>query len=71
MTRWGRRWGRACPERSRRVKEAGLIPEEQVRLCVIGDGAKWIWKQAKETFPSAVQILDRYHLSEHLHKSLP
>lgn len=50
------------------VKEAGLIPEEQVRLCVIGDGAKWIWNQAKELFPSAVQILDYYHLSERLHK---
>lgn len=50
------------------VKEAGLIPQEQVRLCVIGDGAKWIWKQVKELFPSAVQILDYYHLSERLHK---
>jgi hypothetical protein len=26
------------------VKDAGLIPEETVRLCVIGDGAEWIWK---------------------------
>ena len=50
------------------VKEAGLIPEEKVRLCVIGDGAKWIWNQVKELFPTAVQILDYYHLSEHLYK---
>lgn len=50
------------------VKEAGLIPEAQVHLCVIGDGAKWIWNQAKELFPSAVQILDYYHLSERLHR---
>jgi hypothetical protein len=55
-------------EALRQVKEAGLIPEEQVRLCVIGDGAKWIWKQAKEMFPSAAQVLDYYHLSERLHK---
>ena len=55
-------------EALRQVKEAGLIPEGQVRLCVIGDGAKWIWNQAKELFPSAVQILDYYHLSERLHK---
>lgn len=55
-------------EALRQVKEAGLIPEEQVRLCVIGDGAKWIWNQAKELFPTAVQVLDYYHLSEHLHK---
>jgi Uncharacterised protein family (UPF0236) len=39
-----------------------------VRLCVVGDGAQWIWNQAKELFPSAVQILDYYHLSERLHK---
>lgn len=50
------------------VKEAGLIPEEQVRLCVVADGAKWIWKQVKGLFPSAVEILDYYHCSEHLHK---
>jgi hypothetical protein len=55
-------------EALRQVQEAGLIPEEQVRLCVIGDGAKWIWKQTKELFPKAAQILDYYHLSERLHK---
>lgn len=42
----------------RQVKEAGLIPEDQVRLCVIGDGAKWIWNQVKTLFPTAVQSLD-------------
>jgi len=52
----------------RQVKEAGLIPQEKVRLCVIADGAKWIWKHVKALFPSAVQILDYYHCSEHLHK---
>ncbi len=51
-----------------RVKEAGLIPEDQVRLCVLGDGAKWIWKQVTALFPTAVQILDYYHCSEHVHK---
>ena len=30
----------------RQVKEAGLIPEDQVRLCAIGDGAPWVWNQA-------------------------
>src|SRR5712671_8149440 len=29
------------------VKEAGLIPEEQVRLCVVCDGAEWIWKHVQ------------------------
>ena len=29
----------------RQVKAAGLIPEDQVRLGVLGDGVTWIWKQ--------------------------
>lgn len=49
------------------VKEAGLIPEEQVRLCVVADGARWIWKGVKELFPTAQEILDYYHCSEHVH----
>jgi hypothetical protein len=55
-------------EALRQIKAAGLIPEEDVRLCVIADGARWIWKQAQVLFPSAVEILDYYHCSEHLHK---
>jgi len=60
-------------EALRQVKAAGLIPEDQVRLCVLGDGAKWIWKQVKALFPTAVQILDYYHCREHVPKvaSLP
>lgn len=53
-------------EALRQVKAAGLIPEAQVRLCVIADGARWIWKQAQALFPSAVEILDYYRCSEHL-----
>ena len=55
-------------EALRQVKAAGLIPEQEVRLCVIADGARWIWKQAQALFPSAVEILDYYHCSERLHK---
>jgi hypothetical protein len=55
-------------EALRQVKAAGLIPEEEVRLCVMADGARWIWKQAQALFPSAVQILDYYHGSERLHR---
>ena len=55
-------------EALRRVKAAGLIPEEEVRLCVIADGARWIWTQAQALFPAAVEILDYYHCSERLHK---
>jgi len=49
------------------VKEAGLIPEEQVRLCVVADGAHWIWSRVKALFPTAREILDYYHCSEHVH----
>lgn len=57
-----------CAEALRQVKEAGLIDEGAVRLCVAADGARWIWKRVKELFPTAHEILDYYHCSEHLHK---
>lgn len=44
-----------------------MIPEEQVRLCVLADGARWIWKRIKMLFPTAKEVLDYYHCSEHLH----
>ena len=50
------------------VKAAGLIPEEEVRFCVVADGASWIWKSVQELFPSARQVLDYYHCCERLHQ---
>jgi hypothetical protein len=50
------------------IKDAGLIPEDTVRLCVIGDGAEWIWKHVQALFPGACQVLDYYHCSEYLHR---
>ena len=55
-------------EALQQVKEADLIPEASVRLCVIGDGAEWIWKHVEALFPQACQVLDYYHCSEYLHK---
>lgn len=52
----------------KQVKDAGLIPQESVRLCVIGDGAEWIWKHVQALFPDACQVLDYYPCSEYLHK---
>ncbi len=52
----------------KQVKEAGLIPKERVRLCVICDGAEWLWKHVQALFPDACQVLDSYHCSEYLHK---
>lgn len=50
------------------VKAAGLIPDDQVRLCVVCDGASWIWKHVKSLFPHARQVLDYYHCAEYLHE---
>lgn len=50
------------------IKEAGLVPEDRVRLCVVADGAAWIWNRVDEVFPEAKQVLDYYHCSEHLHE---
>jgi hypothetical protein len=52
----------------KQIKDAGLIPEEAVRLCVIGDGADWIWKNVQVLFPDATQVLDYFHCSEYLHR---
>ena len=37
-------------------------------LSVIGDGAKWIWKQADLAFPAAETVVDVYHVKEHMHE---
>ena len=49
-----------------KIKEAGLIPQDIVRLGIIGDGAPWLWNRCKELFPRAREILDYYHCSEHV-----
>ena len=50
------------------IKKAGLIPEDHIRLCVVCDGASWIWKHVQSLFPEARQVLDYYHCKEYLHK---
>jgi hypothetical protein len=35
------------------------------KVCVIGDGAPWIWNIADEHFHGAIQILDLFHSREH------
>jgi transposase len=49
------------------IKDAGLIPENKVRLGAIGDGASWIWNRIREIFPDIKEILDFYHCSEYIH----
>jgi hypothetical protein len=36
------------------------------RLIVMGDGAVWIWKMYERLFPKAIQVLDFYHVAEHI-----
>jgi len=65
-------WHEICSDQElaetiRAAKEAGLIPENRVRLCVVADGAAWIWNRVEELFPRAKQVLDFYHCAEHLH----
>jgi len=45
------------------AKRRGIDRAETV--CVIGDGASWIWNIAEEHFYGAVQIIDLYHAREH------
>src|ERR1035438_9633809 len=42
---------------------------EASRCVVLGDGAAWIWNTARELFPQATQILDRFHAKEALHRT--
>lgn len=39
--------------------------EQAKRVCVIGDGAAWIWNIAHEKFWNAIEIIDIYHAREH------
>ena len=52
----------------RQIRDAGLIDDRNARLCVVADGAPWIWNRIGEIFPNAREVLDFYHCSEHLHK---
>ena len=48
------------------IKEKGIIPTDEVRLCFIGDGADWIWETVNAIFPECRQVLDYFHCSQHL-----
>lgn len=52
---------------SERLYTEGLrrgVPQAK-QVCVIGDGAAWIWTIAREQFQGAVEIIDLYHAREH------
>jgi Uncharacterised protein family (UPF0236) len=39
------------------------------RRAFVADGAHWLGKLADDYFPRAVQVLDWYHLAEHVHRA--
>ena len=47
---------------------ASRIPQELVRIGLLGDGADWLWKHMSRCFPKGRQILDYYHCLEHIYK---
>jgi hypothetical protein len=47
---------------------ASRIPQEGLRIGLLGDGADWLWKHMVACFPKGRQILDYYHCTEHIHK---
>lgn len=42
----------------------GVVHASQT--VVLGDGARWIWNQARDNFPGCVEIVDYFHAAEHL-----
>lgn len=40
--------------------------QKTTRRVVLGDGAPWIWNLADEYFSDAIQIIDRFHVKQHL-----
>lgn len=54
---------------------AGILLAQEARrrgygsakqVVYLGDGAPWVWENARINFPGAVEVLDFYHASEHL-----
>ena len=46
---------------------ASRIPQDELRIGLLGDGADWLWKHMTACFPKGRQILDYYHCAEHIH----
>lgn len=58
---------RLSPFAKRVAREARRRGFERARRrVVLGDGAPWIWKLSEEMFLGAIQIVDRFHVKQHL-----
>lgn len=47
---------------------ASRIPQDRVRIALLGDGADWLWNAMEKCFPQGRQVLDYFHCAEHVHK---
>jgi hypothetical protein len=47
---------------------AQRIPQDAVRIVLLGDGASWVWSTLTQAFPTGRQVLDYYHCKEHVYK---
>lgn len=43
------------------------IPQDDVRITLVGDGAIWLWNAMRKCFPKGREVLDYYHCSEYIH----
>ena len=66
-------YDKACPHENKADEFGKRIYGEAMRrglqraekICVIGDGAPWIWNIADEQFYGDIQIIDLYHARDH------
>jgi hypothetical protein len=49
------------------ARVAERIPQDQVRIALVGDGASWLWTAMTRCFPGGRCVLDYYHCAEHLY----
>lgn len=42
---------------------------EAQRMVLVADGAPWIWNIAQDLLPGAIQIVDRFHVKQTLHRT--
>jgi hypothetical protein len=47
---------------------ARSMPDSDLKIAALADGAPWIWRLVKTHFPTARQVLDYYHCAEHVYK---
>src|SRR6266542_2625004 len=47
---------------------AKRIPRDKVRIALLGDGSDWVWNVMTRSFPEGRQVLDYYHVADHVSK---